>query len=424
MNRFLASVGTARLLMRIDGRLCHIADARTLTETSLNLSTQTEEIRAGEGAKLYGNFFHSSQLEISLTDVMWDINYVKLMVGEGVYSGALHSVMKTEMFEKVGAQLTLSKKPSMIGNACGLNHTLVWLKERGCVSPSDDNNWICVELDKNTYNVNVPEELRGKDVCIQYFVSVPQARALSINANFLPAEVVLILKTNTYAGSYDDVDSGRPVGSITVKIPRFQLNGTLDLSMAMTSVSSMQLSGVALAVDNGGCSDSAVYAEVVEVEDYSSAATGLISLIVDKETAIAGEIPIIYGLYKDGHISVIPPDEYSANPEIEPETGLVNGTTYTISVGDIEVTFDVGTPSAHFKGNPVIFNSNENGAILRIEGEGSSDEKQIIRTNNIQLNAGDTTVKIIGDSNSEIYDIESERPMVIEAGDTIAVIYG
>ena len=361
MRRFLASVGTAKLLGKKNGELYHIANVKTLTESALRFSTQAEEIRAGEGAQLYGKFFHSSKLEISLSDVMWDMNYISAIVGSDLSDNkASHAGLKREVVESAGQTISFSTIPSIIGNACGLNHAMVWMREVGCLV---DDKWDCVELNKDAAGnyinqVNTPERLQGKNVCAEYFIDMPQTRAFSVGANFLPKEMVLILTTNLYAGSYNKVWNGRPVGSITVKIPRFQLDGTLDLSMAMNSVASTSLSGVALAVENNGCVQDGVYAEVVEIDNYSTPASGLVELMVDPDTQTAGDIPIVYGLYDDGHISVIEADDYDIDPPVDPTVGLIGREEYTVTVGDISTTFTAKMPDAYFIGNPIVFNSN------------------------------------------------------------------
>ena len=86
MKQFLASVGTAKLFAKRNGKLVHIADTKTLTQSTISFSTQFEEVRAGSGAVLMGRFNHDSDINITLSDMMWDLNYnvsnLNLEIGE------------------------------------------------------------------------------------------------------------------------------------------------------------------------------------------------------------------------------------------------------------------------------------------------------------------------------------------------------
>jgi hypothetical protein len=327
MRKFLASVGNAKLLGKVNGELQHIADVRTLTESTLSFSNTQEEIRAGEGAQLMGRFSHDSGMTVTLTDAMFDLNYIALQVGAAIEGN--QTAFYSEEFT-IGADETekvLSKIAMPIGNACGLDQVFCWVREKGCGA---DNAWDGIKVvDGNKIDVT---KYAGKAICVEYFINKPEARGISINANFIPAELILILTTKLFAGDANAPETGKPVGSITVKVPRFSLDGTFDLSMAMSAAATMSLAGTALAVDSGSCDGAGIYAEIVEVETNSSAATGLKEIIVDEDSLEAGKEPIVYGLYNDGHISVIDASDYTVEPALT-ENKFATG-TYTIKVGD------------------------------------------------------------------------------------------
>lgn len=328
MRKFLASVGNAKLLGKVNGELQHIADVRTLTESTLSFSNTQEEIRAGEGAQLMGRFSHDSGMTVTLTDAMFDLNYIALQVGAAIEGNqtAFYSeeftIAATDETEK-----TLSKTAQPIGNACGLNETFCWIREKGCGA---DAAWNGVKVsDGNKIDVTA---YAGKSICVEYFINKPEARGLSVKANFIPAELILILTTKLFAGDANAPETGKPVGSITVKVPRFSLDGTFDLSMAMSAAATMSLAGTALAVDDGSCDGAGIYAEIVEVETNSDASTGLKEIIVDEDSLVAGKEPVVYGLYNDGHISVIDAGDYTVEPALTDNKFAAGA--YTIKVGD------------------------------------------------------------------------------------------
>lgn len=304
MRKFLASVGNAKLLGKKNGELYHIADVRTLTESTLSFSNTMEEVRAGEGAQLFGRFSHDSGLAIQLTDALFDLNYVALQVGTSLdAAGPMHNGFYQETFDSAhtASTLTLGKTAVKIGNACGLDKIVVWMREKGCESTGE---WTAVVTESGT-SVDVPTALQGKDLCVEYFVNKPEASAIFVNANFIPAELVLILTTKLFAGDANAPETGKPVGSITVKIPRFSLDGQFDLSMAMSAAATMSLNGTALAVDDGTCDGKGIYAEIVEVITDSTVLTGLKDIIIDEDSIATNTVPKVYGLYDDGHIAAI-----------------------------------------------------------------------------------------------------------------------
>lgn len=339
MRKFLASVGNAKLLGKKNGAVYHIADVRTLTESTLSFSNTQEEVRAGEGAQLYGRFSHDSGLQCTLTDAMFDLNYVALQVGAEIAGNA--TAFKNEETEVASSQesYTLKSTAQPIGNACGLDHTFAWVREKGCDANTE---WAAIAVGAgNAIDVSA---YQGKNICIQYFVNKPEARMLSISSNFIPAELILILTTKLFAGDANAPETGKPVGEITVKIPRFSLDGTFDLSMAMSSAATMSLQGTALAVDGGDCEGKGVYAEIVEVDTDSNASSGLKELIIDEDTAVANAVPGVYGLYNDGHISKIDAGTSSTDAtgyQVSPALAggkFESGKTYTFTVGTITDT--------------------------------------------------------------------------------------
>lgn len=304
MKKFLASVGNAQLLGRdASGNLVHIMDTKTLTESSLSFSTTMEEIRAGEGAKLYGRFAHDSSMTVTLTDAMFDLEYIKLQVGAEIEHNA--SVFyNDEEFTMEGNVITPNKTVAPIGNACGLDKRVVWVKERGC---NVDGDWEALVMEDGATTVSLEgTDLAGKtadQLCLKYFVIDPAARMIQVASDFFPSECILLLTTKLFAGDASSKETGKPIGAITVKIPRFQLDGQFDLSMAMSSASSTNLQGTALTVEDGSCEGAGVYCEIVEIINNADFRTDLKDIAFDADYNHIGDTPVVYGLFKGNSYS-------------------------------------------------------------------------------------------------------------------------
>lgn len=313
MKKFLASVGRGILLARQSDDLVPVANVNTLTESTLSITSTMEEVRAGQGAKLYGRFNHDAGMTVTLTDAMFDMNYIALQVGSQLQKGGL--IMHTETVTCTTAgELTLSQPVKEIGESCGLNKYLVWYRKAGC---SADEEYSSVEVAENATTVESDDFVTtaGENTyCVSYFTEDAAASTLLINANFVPAELVLILTTKLFAGDANAPETGKPVGEITIKIPRFQLDGAFDLSMAMSAAATMSLNGTALAVSDGGCDDNGIYAEIVEVIEGAKWYDGLVEFVIDgadednsiPASALAVDTVLeVYGVYRNMLPSVI-----------------------------------------------------------------------------------------------------------------------
>lgn len=323
---FLASVGNAEAYAARNGEFAHVLSARTLTESTLGFTSSMEEVRAGQGAKLYGRFNHSAGMTVSLTDAMFDMNYIALQTGSQIQTGASAIYAKDSYTAVAGATKTiaLTKEPVAIGTACGLDKKVVWFRASGC-NPTQEDISVVIDGTDNKYEdgnltvgaTDAAKFVDGVTYCISYFAMDNLADLIKISANFIPAEMVLVLTAKLFEGDANAPETGKPAGEITIKVPRFQLDGQFDLSMAMTSAATIALNGTALAVDAGGCEDDGIYAEIVQVLEGSTySSKGIRMIAVDPESAVAGQTPVVYGLYNNGSTGLIPNSDLTFAPAL------------------------------------------------------------------------------------------------------------
>lgn len=303
---FLASVGNGILMGRVNGELQMMAHVNTLTESTLSITSTQEEVRAGQGAKLYGRFNHDAGLTVTLTDAMFDLNYIALQVGSELQRGGItmHTEQVVATMEDWSGEerptLRVSKPIQRMGESCGFDNYLVWFRKAGCDASDEftsatyqgditaqanytaDNGAYIVMKDGFVIQSADKKLIKAGDTyCVSYFTTDLNAKTVLVNANFVPAELVLILTTKLFAGDANNVETGRPVGEITIKIPRFSLDGAFDLSMAMSSAATMSLNGTALATASSDCDGDGVYAEIVEVRNGAKWYDGLMTLEPD-----------------------------------------------------------------------------------------------------------------------------------------------
>lgn len=291
-NYFLATVGNVELFKTVKGELRHFASARTLTDSAINLSVSAEEVRGGEGGQLLGQFFHTSTFGLSMTDVMFHLEYIAAQVGGEIVKGGYGMVDEqiTVTAGEDGAVVIPSPKELPIALLEGTN-PIIWYNAPG------DTDYATFEFEAGTALADlkfvIPGAKAGDEYCLHYFADKASARKLIVNSNFVPDELVAFLTTRLFAGQKTSVETGKPVGSVTVKIPRFQLNGTMDIALAMASNATIQMQGNAMSYDDS-C-EGGKYAEIVEYW-AESVYNGYDELAILDGTNVVGEVPVVYAV--------------------------------------------------------------------------------------------------------------------------------
>ena len=141
------------------------------------------------------------------------------------------------------------------------------------------------ETDYKTYLLSdgVLKTTLDKDTeyCVEYLYTNENARTLTVKANFIPETVSVYLDANLYAGDDTNPLAGTKIGTITIKVPRFLLNGTQEISMSMTGAANTPFEGSALAANATGCDGEGIYAEIVEVVEGANWSNQIIGLKID-----------------------------------------------------------------------------------------------------------------------------------------------
>ena len=325
-------IGYVSAFIRNDkGNLDHYFEAKTLTDSSINISVSSEEIRGGEGAQLLGRFFHTSVFNLSMTDALFDLKYLAAQVGSDVIN-ASGSKMEHEELETVNN--TLKGVPIALVKD---QNPVVWVK-------FDDGSYMSFEAvsDDNgkTYKIKDTEGfLTGATkICVTYFADVDNCRQIIVNANYQPSELTVYLRAKLFSGDACKPSKGQAIGEIVVEIPRFQLDGTIDLAMAMASPATFALNGSALA-SGCDCDGKMWYAKITEVmynaEDYTKY-SGIIILGAD-ELAVGDKI-VVYAVGNKQRPKLMSSDEYKITTN--PETGVVDDDGKILKAGTVTVTVE------------------------------------------------------------------------------------
>lgn len=248
-----------------EGKFVHYFDANTMTESTINISTTAEGIRGGWGNQLLGKIFHDSNFGVNLTEAMWSLDYLAAQIGSDIKKGETFDLKYVTA--KVGENGSISLT---VGAEEGENkikdQIVAMFKESSFCTSTDsliawgkgcDDKMYTFEVvptaeasqPATAYTLNPIGDTLKKDdvVCVTYPVASTNCDQILVKAAYAPKEFSLYLYGKIFAGNGCQKSKGKRVGKFVIEIPRFQLDGTVDLTMNPSSAATTALNGSALA---------------------------------------------------------------------------------------------------------------------------------------------------------------------------------
>ena len=246
-QHFLAGVGRALLFKGND----LIGVAKTLTESTFDFSITAEDVRGGQGNGLLGRYFHDSNMQVTLVDAMFDLQYMALSLGVPLESGGL-SVKEEELTAGVDGSVTASETPvAFTGSMIG------WYKKPA------DSEWSIGTFTGSKMAISGASQ---NDVyCVKYFYINENARSITIKSQYVPSELHVVIMNDLYAGDVGTQSDATRYGRLITDIPRLQMDGNQTLNLAASSAATINLTGSALAVLSGDtCEEDPYYGTMTE----------------------------------------------------------------------------------------------------------------------------------------------------------------
>ena len=250
-RHFLAGVG--KVLIFKGNNL--IGVGKTLSETTFSFSNTAEEIRGGQGNALWGKYFHDSNLGVTITDSMFDIEYIAASLGVDVTMGGISVAEEQLTTSQSGGTVTLTNSPvAFDGSIIG------WYK---LPSQSDDEWSIATNISGNT--MTIPSAQNNTTYCVKYYYQNANSSSIIIPTQYIPSELHITILSDLFRGDINNIANSTKYGRLITDIPRYQLDGTQDLSMTSTSAATVSLTGSALAISsNNSCEDEPYYGTMTQ----------------------------------------------------------------------------------------------------------------------------------------------------------------
>lgn len=216
---------------------------KTSLNASISVSMEDQEIQGGKGNKTLYIYKYGRKLEVTIEMAEWKLAYIAANAGTTITEGLQDVYAICECVNLTDGVGTLDKTP--VGT--------VYVEDA-------DENVYTITPDGNTITLE-DTTLTKVYATYQYNTNV---KRVTIDADSTPLVGTLVLsadKHNNLKGK---------VGEIQIEVPSYQLSGSFDISLEASGVTSLEISGTALAVDGETCSDGEVYAYISEIPSEES----------------------------------------------------------------------------------------------------------------------------------------------------------
>lgn len=268
--------------------------AKTLLDSSIEVSLGSTPVRGGKGNQLLYIYYHTGEMTFTLTDTQWNLSMLGETVGSDFELGNYYKE-ETVAVSALGVG-TIAGSP--IGFTGGTVYA--WATDsdgttrRAVVNPTTGSF---------TLTGLTGASLAG-NYCVRYYAAnTSEGRMITIPANAVPSVVKLVLETQLNSS---DITTNK-IGVVQIIAPTVTLSGGFSISMTADGVSNTPLTATALAyIPTGTATDAcagnaAYYAKIVEIIDSTnwydnvydlSVSGGDFSLGVgDSETLVVYAIP-------------------------------------------------------------------------------------------------------------------------------------
>ena len=308
MNLFIAGVGTVNLFKGTELAL----SSKTLVDSSIGFTVTLEDIRAGEGAKLYGKYAHTTGMTMKLTDAMWRMDFLAANIGADVVPNAGTSLTTVAKTVAAGGKLDITDiAPKPLYDA--VPEVYVWVTVEG----KEEYTKYLITEGMTELTTDLDE---GTKVCVKFIKDNASDKTLVVRGDFIPDTLTAILEANIFAGGANDAGSSTKVGKLSILIPRFMLNGTMDFSMTMTGAAQTAIEGSALAVESVDCENGSSYYAIISEVLFDTNWYDELEGVFVEGSEIEVEIPLggninvpltVFGAFKGNTMKRLNPDQYT-----------------------------------------------------------------------------------------------------------------
>ena len=292
---------------------------KTLLDSSIETTLSNTDVRAGKGNQLQYIYYHTAEMNITINDAQFSLEFLALNTGSSITSGA-------NVWNEETVTIT-NGAGSIIGTPLALQTQTIY----GWVTKADGS------VERVTFTgsaFSLSDSSYNGEACVRYYTNDSSARQVTVYADMLPSVIRLVM-VGTLASS--DATTNK-IGTVQIEVPRASMTGAFTLSMTPDAVSQTPLSVRALASNEkaAGCSNNrTIYATITEQIDGANWYDGVIGLSIkdgDFDLAVnATKSLSVFAIKSDGSAAFLAPMDgltFSSSSDTTAEvdeSGVVTG---------------------------------------------------------------------------------------------------
>ena len=291
----------------------------TLLDTSIETTLSNTDVRAGKGNQLQYIYYHTAEMNITVNEAQFSLEFLALNTGSDIKTG--EDVFVEESVTLANGQGTVKQDPLALSGKTmygwvtfgdGTVERVTFTGKAFTVSNGDSND----------------------TVCVRYYTQVTSARSITINADMLPSTIRLVMEAQLCSSD----STTNKIGVVQIEVPKASMTGAFTLSMTPDSVAQTPLSVRALAstVEAGGCNGKkSIYAKITEILDKANWYDNVIGLAIE-----GGDLSLKQNETKTLQVFAVPA---SGSAFLAPTSGI---TISTSDASKVQVSGNVITAKA------------------------------------------------------------------------------
>lgn len=240
--------------------------AKTLLDSSIEVSLGSAPVRGGRGNQLQYTYYHTAEMKFNLTETQWNLEMLGATTG-GTFE--LGSYYVQENVTVVTSSGSVTKTPLAFEGTTiyGWATSPLGVTQR-------------VTFTGTSFAVTGAET--SGTWCVRYYTANTSAgKSITIKASMIPQVVKLVMETQLNSA---DVTTNK-IGMVQIVIPKGQLSGAFTISMKADGVSNTPLTGTALAyvptaTSVDACNVDSYYAKITEIIDSTNWYDSVVSLSI------------------------------------------------------------------------------------------------------------------------------------------------
>ena len=222
---------------------------KTLLDSSIETTLSNTDVRAGKGNQLQYIYYHTAEMNITINEAQFSLEFLALNTGSSIETGA-------NIWTEESVAVTNGAGVVTQGTPLAIQTQTIY----GWVTKEDGT------VERVVFegaNFTLSDGSYNGTVCVRYYTNDAAARKVTVYADMLPSTIRLVM-VGTLASSDSTTNQ---IGTVQIEVPRASMTGAFTLSMTPDAVAQTPLSVRALASTKaaGGCEGNRpIYATITE----------------------------------------------------------------------------------------------------------------------------------------------------------------